>query len=699
MENGWSDKDAEAAVARYAGQGVNRDLALRTYTTRLLGSEPRLVIHGGGNTSVKTVMTDLAGEEAEVLCVKGSGWDMGSIEPAGLPAVRLAPLLKLAARDALSDEDMVNAQRCNLLDSTSPNPSVETLLHAFLPHKFIDHTHSNAVLTLTDQPDGDDLCKEVYGESMGYVPYIMPGFALAKKAMQVYRDNPGVEGLILLKHGIFTFGETAEEAYRRMIDKVTLAEQRIASAGRATLAGVSLPKGVGKARPKSLTPMRLPERIAPVAEVAPILRGLAALDRKDADPLRWVLDFRAGPEILEFVNGQEVDRYSQQGTATPDHVIRTKPKPLITPPPAADRLDAFAAGARVAMEAYKADYHAYFARNNRNLAVPKTELDPMPRVILVPGLGLFGLGASKKDAKVAADLAETNVEVISAAEAMSAFQVIPEPDIFEIEYWSLEQAKLGKGAEKPLARHVTVVTGGASGIGAACAAAFRAEGAEVAVLDLDGGAAEAVAARVGGLGIGCDVTDADAVRGAFDRVAAAFGGVDIVVSNAGAAWQGRIGEVSDQVLRDSFELNFWAHQTVARSAVRIMTVQGTGGCLLFNASKQAINPGPDFGPYGLPKAAALALMRQYAVDYGKDGIRASAVNADRIRSGLLTDEMVASRSKARGVSETDYMSGNLLGREVTAADVAQAFVHLALDRKTTAAVLTVDGGNIAAAVR
>ncbi len=699
MENGWSDKDAEAAVARYAGQGVNRDLALRTYTTRLLGSEPRLVIHGGGNTSVKTVMTDLAGEEAEVLCVKGSGWDMGTIEPAGLPAVRLEPLLKLAGRDALSDEDMVNAQRCNLLDSTSPNPSVETLLHAFLPHKFIDHTHSNAVLTLTDQPDGDDLCKEVYGESMGYVPYIMPGFALAKKAMEIYHDNPGVEGLILLKHGIFTFGETAEEAYRRMIDKVTLAEQRIAGAGRATLAGVSLPKGVGKARPKSLTPMRLPERIAPVAEVAPILRGLAALDREDGDSLRWVLDFRAGPEILEFVNGQEVDRYSQQGTATPDHVIRTKPKPLITPPPAADRLDAFAAGARVAMEAYKADYHAYFARNNRNLAVPKTELDPMPRVILVPGLGLFGLGASKKDAKVAADLAETNVEVISAAEAMSAFQVIPEPDIFEIEYWSLEQAKLGKGAEKPLARHVAVVTGGASGIGAACAAAFRAEGAEVAVLDLDGGAAEAVATRVGGLGIGCDVTDADAVRGAFDRVAAAFGGVDIVVSNAGAAWQGRIGEVSDQVLRDSFELNFWAHQTVARNAVRIMTVQGTGGCLLFNASKQAVNPGPDFGPYGLPKAAALALMRQYAVDYGKDGIRASAVNADRIRSGLLTDEMVASRSKARGVSETDYMSGNLLGREVTAADVAQAFVHLALDRKTTAAVLTVDGGNIAAAVR
>ncbi len=278
MENGWSDKDAEAAVAHYGDQGVNRDLALRTYTTRLLGSEPRLVIHGGGNTSVKTVMTDLVGEETDVLCVKGSGWDMGTIEPAGLPAVRLEPLLKLAGRDALSDEDMVNAQRCNLLDSTSPNPSVETLLHAFLPHKFIDHTHSNAVLALTDQPDGDDLCRDVYGDSMGYVPYIMPGFALAKKAMEVYREHPEVEGLILLKHGIFTFGESAEEAYRRMIDKVTMAEQRIAGAGRATVAGMSLPKGMGKSRPKSFTPMSLPERIAPVAEVAPILRGLAALD-------------------------------------------------------------------------------------------------------------------------------------------------------------------------------------------------------------------------------------------------------------------------------------------------------------------------------------------------------------------------------------------------------------------------------------
>ncbi|MCH7865628.1 MAG: SDR family oxidoreductase, partial [Proteobacteria bacterium] len=246
---------------------------------------------------------------------------------------------------------------------------------------------------------------------------------------------------------------------------------------------------------------------------------------------------------------------------------------------------------------------------------------------------------------------------------------------------------------------VVVVTGGGSGIGAATVRAFAEKGAEVAVLDKDAKAAEGVATAVGGIGIGCDVTDAGQVRRAFDRVARTFGGVDIVVSNAGAAWQGRIGEVPDKVLRQSFELNFFGHQSVARNAVRIMEAQGTGGCLLFNASKQAVNPGRDFGPYGLPKAATLALMRQYALDYGAAGIRSNAVNADRIRSGLLTGDMVKTRARARGLSQDDYMSGNLLGTEVTAADVARAFVDLALASKTTAAVITVDGGNIAAALR
>jgi NAD(P)-dependent dehydrogenase (short-subunit alcohol dehydrogenase family) len=317
----------------------------------------------------------------------------------------------------------------------------------------------------------------------------------------------------------------------------------------------------------------------------------------------------------------------------------------------------------------------------------------------VPGVGLFGVGASQGAARIAADIAETTVSVILDAEAMDQFASISEADIFEMEYWSLEQAKLGKGKAAALAGQVVAVTGAGGGIGAATARAFRAQGAEVAVLDRDLDAARETAKAVKGLAVACDVTDAAQVQAAFDRIAETYGGLDILVSNAGAAFTGKIGEVSDAVLRASFELNFFAHQAVAKAAVAVMARQKTGGVLLFNASKQAVNPGPDFGPYGLPKAAVIALARQYAVDYGAEGIRANAINADRIRSGLLTREMIASRAKARGLSEGEYMGGNLLKQEVTADDVASAFVALALAEKTTAAVLTVDGGNIAAAMR
>jgi rhamnose utilization protein RhaD (predicted bifunctional aldolase and dehydrogenase)/NAD(P)-dependent dehydrogenase (short-subunit alcohol dehydrogenase family) len=678
MKNLWSDSDAKAAIAQHVAKGIGEDLALRVYTTRLLGGEPKLVLHGGGNTSVKTTVADITGARLEVLCVKGSGWDMGTIEAPGLPAVRLGPLRELHGLQALSDEDMVNVQRSNLLDSKAPNPSVETLLHAFLPHKFIDHTHSNAVLALSDQPDGEELARDLYGKRAALVPYVMPGFALAKKTSEIARANPDIEGLILLKHGIFSMGATAEEAYTRMIDLVTLAEQRLAKAKRKIFPGAMLPM-----------------QSATAADVAPILRGLLSIPAKSGGreaAQRFVFEFRRSPEILAYVNGKEIVRYSQQGPVTPDHAIRTKPTPLIVPAPEAGKLDAFKAGAKEALDKYAADYHAYFVRHNGAQIVAKKELDPIPRVVMVPGLGLFGLGNSAKDAKIAADLAETTIEVIADAERLGTYSSIPWPDIFDIEYWSLEQAKLGAAAEKPLARRIAVVTGGASGIGAATAQALAREGAEVVVLDRD-------VSKVKGFAIACDVTKPDEVRSAFDKIAATYGGVDIVVSNAGAAWQGRIGDVEDATLRQSFELNFWAHQTVAQNAVRIMRAQGLGGCLLFNTSKQAVNPGPDFGPYGLPKAATLFLSRQYALDHGGDGIRSNAVNADRIRSGLLTDEMIAQRSKARGLSEADYMGGNLLGLEVTADDVAQAFVSLAKASKTTGAVVTVDGGNIAAALR
>jgi rhamnose utilization protein RhaD (predicted bifunctional aldolase and dehydrogenase)/NAD(P)-dependent dehydrogenase (short-subunit alcohol dehydrogenase family) len=685
MKSRWKNAEAREYIARYANEGINEDVALRVYTTRLLGRDPRLVLHGGGNTSVKTSVVDQLGDKASVLCVKGSGWDMGHIEPAGLPAVRMDVLRRLQSRDALSDEDMVSIQRTALISPASPNPSVETLLHAFLPHKFIDHTHSTAVLALTDQPDGDAICAEVYGDRAALVPYVMPGFGLAKLAAEVQAANPGVEGLILLKHGIFSFGETAEEAYSRMIALVTLAEAYIAAAGKRTLKAAVLPK-----------------KTLPVEEVAPIVRGAVSecLDDNDGLWRRQVLAFRTSEPIRNFVDGADIVRYAQQGVVTPDHTIRTKNWPLILPAPAEH--DLFQAATRDAVLTFVASYHDYFARHSGQSGPDKNELDPMPRVALVPGVGIFGMGKSAKDAAIAADITENMIDVVTDAEAIGSFQPVPEADLFDVEYWSLEQAKLSKGAENPLARQVAVVTGGAGGIGAATARALAAHGAEVVVFDRDDVGARRIASEIGGAALGfcCDVTDPTQVANAFAQVCISFGGIDIVVSNAGAAWQSRIGEVDDADLRASFELNFFAHQSVAKEATRIMVAQGTGGCLLFNTSKQAVNPGPDFGPYGLPKAATLFLMRQYALDYGYAGIRTGAVNADRVNTGIFADGLLEQRAKARNLTPEEYLrSGNLLNREVKAEDVAQAFVDLALARKSTGAVMTVDGGNIAAALR
>jgi len=459
---------------------------------------------------------------------------------------------------------------------------------------------------------------------------------------------------------------------------------------------------------------RLSREIESAAAVAPIVRG--ACSEKDGQVegawRRLVLDFRPIEPFRDFFDYPHFARISQAGVVTPDHTIRTKNWPLVLPPPETGKLDAFAAATRKAAQVFVEHYQSYFERNNKRAGGIKHELDPLPRVVLVRDLGFFGLGPTKRDAAIAADIAETWMETVLGAEAVGRFESISEADMFDCEYWPLEQAKLaptlpspasggGLGRGLPLLGQIAAVTGAAGAIGAACAKAFAAAGAEVALLDVNVDAAREAAKLIGptALAVECDVTDAGSVNAAFDKIAAHFGGIDILIANAGAAWQGRIGEIDEAILRQSFELNFYGHQRVAQAAVKIMRAQNTGGCLLFNVSKQAVNPGPNFGPYGVPKAALLALMRQYALDYGADGIRANAVNADRIRSGLLTPDMIASRSKARGLSEKDYMSGNLLGREVTADDVAQAFLHQALALKTTADVTTVDGGNIAAAMR
>lgn len=684
MKSLWNDADAEKMVAHYAAKGVGRELALRVYTTRLLGGEPRLVLHGGGNTSVKLKVEDLLGEEWDVLCVKGSGWDMAVIEPAGLPAVKLGSLLRARKLDRLSDEDMVALQRANLIDPASPNPSVETLLHAFLPHRFVDHTHSTAVLAIVDQEDSEPLCRKVFGPKMGFVPYIKPGFDLAKAAAEIFERDRSVEGLILDKHGIFTFGDTAREAYERMIAHVSAAEDYVAAAARP----------VAKAD-------ALPAKLATAGEIAPILRGSVAFPRGEGKFDRFIADFRTSDAVRDFISRRDLPRLAETGVSTPDLSIRIKTGPIVLAAPDATDLAGYARDVRERVAAYVAAYTDYFTGNDARDDVKRTMLDPMPRLALVPGLGMFGFGRTLKDARIASDVGEMWIEAVAGAEAVGKFHPLSKPELFELEYWSLEQAKLAGAKSLPLTGQVVLVTGGAGAIGASTARLFAANGAHAVVADLDGAKAKesAKAAGNGSIGVACDVTDPASVRAAFDAAVAAFGGVDIVVSNAGAAWEGGIGEIDDALLRQSFELNFFAHQTVAQNAVRLFKLQRTGGSLLFNTSKQAVNPGANFGAYGLPKAATLFLSRQYALEYGKIGVRSNAVNADRIRSGLLTGDMIASRSKARGLSEKDYMSGNLLGLEVSAEHVAQAFLHHALAERTTGDVTTVDGGNIAAALR
>jgi len=700
MKSLWSDQDASACVAAYAALGVPPELALRTYSARLLGANPKLVLHGGGNTSVKLTMTDVLGDAVRVLCVKGSGWDLATIEPAGHPAVRMDSLFRLRQLERLSDEAMVNALRTNLLDNTAPTPSVEALLHAYVPHTFIDHTHALAAIVVADQPDSEALCREIYGDELVWVPYVMPGFELAQVVARAVEAHPQAHGLLLAKHGLFSFGDTARQSYERMIDFVTRAEEFIAARKVARVASGLQSQARDGSRVQATSANTAASTVS-MADVAPFLRGALADIAPPGSPKHWVLDLRADAQALEFANGIGQTEVAQRGVATPDHVIRMKGRPLVLAAPVAGQLDAWTQDLQARLAGFVSQYQAYFERNNARVGGIKTMLDPLPRVIVLPGVGMVGVGKTAAEASVNADVMASWMEVVTDADACGTYEPVSEAHEFDMEYWSLEQAKLGKSAAKPLQGRVVVVTGAGSGIGAATARAFAAQGAELALLDLDGAAAQSVAQSISrqALGLLCDVTGAESVRSAFAAVVQRFGGIDIVVSNAGVALPGGMLKLPDEVLRKSFEVNFFAHQRVAQTAVTVMKQQRLGGVLLFNVSKQAVNPGPDFGAYGTSKAALLALVRQYALEHGKDGIRVNAVNADRIRSGLLNDATIALRAKARGLSEADYMGGNLLGQEVTAQDVAQAFVVSAQLAKTTGNVLTVDGGNVAAMLR
>ncbi|MCF6271941.1 MAG: bifunctional aldolase/short-chain dehydrogenase [Rhodobacteraceae bacterium] len=685
--NRWNDSDAKKFMDAAGDDPADRELALRVYTSRLIGGDLNLVLHGGGNTSCKLERQDIFGNPEKVLHVKGSGWDLGIIEAAGLPGVRLDPLVKLRALNALSDEDMVNLQRANLLDSTSPNPSVETLLHAFLPHKYVDHTHASAMLALADLPNAEAVVKEIFGNRLVCVPFIMPGFELAKVAAEVYDANPDVEGLILINHGHFAFGDSAKESYDRLIAHTNEVE-------------AWLQKTSGQVPAVATGSSEAME--AKAAEILPMLRGIIGTRNagftKNRDFPMPVMNLRTGANVQAFIARDDLAALSRRGVATPDHVIRTKNYPVLI------TAEIMAGGHKAvakAVDDYIAQYTDYFTTNNARLGGIKTMLMPTPNLAWIEGVGVVGISANAKAANAASDLAAQNMNVMTNGEACGGFHPVSPEQLFDMEYWSLEQAKLGKGKPPALQGRVVMITGGGGAIGLATAQSFAALGANIFIVDLEPSALDAALNTLGAghAGIALDITAEGAEDQATDACIRAFGGLDILVSNAGAAWTGEMANLPDETLRKSFELNFFAHQRFAKAAAAVFKAQGRGGQILFNVSKQAVNPGKGFGAYGIPKAATFFLLRQLALELGSMGVRVNGINADRIRSGLLDEDFVAERAKARGIDEETYMAGNLLKREVEAHHVGNAFVALALSERTTAHVMTVDGGNIEAALR
>ncbi|MHA1127504.1 MAG: bifunctional aldolase/short-chain dehydrogenase [Alphaproteobacteria bacterium] len=685
--NRWNDVDAKKFVAAQDNP-ADQELALRVYSSRIIGQDRDLVMHGGGNTSCKLKRPDIFGNEMDVLHIKGSGWNLGTIEAVGLPAVRLKPLMELRKLDALNDEDMVNLLRSNLLDSTSPNPSVESLLHAFLPHNYIDHTHATAMLALADLPNVEDVVAEIFGGRLACVPFIMSGIDLAKAAADIYDANPSVEGLILINHGHFAFGDTAKQSYDRLIEHTNTVEAWLEKTSG------SVPKNAAGSSVKMS---------AQAADILPMLRGIIgdanAKFSGNRDYPMPIMDLQNGENVQEFFERDDLTALSRRGVVTPDHVIRTKNYPLhLTAETLAKGRDAVAK----AVDDYIAEYTAYFTSNAARFADgEKTLLMPTPNLAWVEGLGVVGISANANAASAVSDLAAQNITAVTNAEGCGGFRPIDTEILFDMEYWSLEQAKLDKSTAPYFQGRVVMITGGGGAIGLSTAQEFAALGANIFLVDLEPKALETALNTLGDGhdGIALDITAKGAAQKATEACIQRFGGLDILVSNAGAAWTGELADLDDDILRKSFELNFFAHQTFAKAAAGVFATQGRGGQMLFNVSKQAVNPGKGFGAYGIPKAATFFLLRQLALELGPQGVRVNGINADRIRSGLLDEAFVAERAKARGIDEETYMAGNLIRREVEAKHVALAFVALAQSERTTAHVMTVDGGNIEAALR
>lgn len=695
MQNRWSDDAAIEFVARYASR-YGEDLALRTYTSRLIGSEPGLVLHGGGNTSVKGSWTNILGEQIDALFIKASGYDLAGIEPDGHVAIGLEYLRKLRVLSALSDEAMVNALRTQQFSSCG-TPSIEALAHAFAPGRFVDHTHADAILTLTNQTDGDVQIRHALGDDVLVLPYVSPGLQLAKQVADACDANPRARAMVWMHHGILTWGDSARESYDRMIELVSRAEEYVE---RRAYRPLHCSSSVSVATAET----RLPR-------VAPLVRGLLALATGNPDRRyqRVLLCPLINDEVLGVVNSRCGRELSVSPPLTPDHLVRTGVLPAWVDDPDYEDEHRFRTQLEEALQLYADEYRAYLDRHASRMPSGMGPFPPVPRVLLLPGLGALCVGRDARDAAIGRDITARTLAAKAKIAAMGGTYLgLKEEHLFDMEYRPLQHAKIGRRGDLALAGEVALVTGAAGAIGSGICERLLEHGAHVAVTDLEGPNLASLVAELSErfpdqvIGVPLDVTDPDSVSAGFDGVSRAWGGVDIVVINAGLAHVSSLEDMDIERFQRLQRVNTDGTLLLLREASRHFKRQRTGGDIVLVSTKSVFAPGARFGAYSATKTAAHQLARIASLELAEADIRVNMVAPDAVfshgdrRSGLWL-EVGPDRMRARNLQADDleeyYRQRNLLKARVTADHVANAVLFFVTRQTpTTGATLPIDGG-------
>lgn len=634
------------------------DLDLRVYTSRLLGRDASLVLHGGGNTSVKSTATNLFGEVEEILYVKGSGWDLATIEAEGFAPVKMDMLLKMAELKELSDTDMVKYQRLAMTNPSAPNPSVEAILHAIIPFKFVDHTHTDAVVTITNTEGGEDKIKELYGDKVLVIPYIMPGFVLAKLIYDMTRDVnwDELEGMVLMNHGLFTFSDDAKKSYEKTIELVDKAERYLEAKGAILHVEKS------DASFELLT-------LAKIRKEVSNLKGAATISILNES------------DLALYFSKQDVEKIALRGPLTPDHVIRTKRIPAILG-------DDF----RADLASFVKEYKEYFEANKTT----ETLLNSAPNFAVLKGNGTLSFGANAKEANIIKDINDHTFEAILKAEKLGGYKALSAKNIFEVEYWSLEQAKLKGGGKLPeFSGKVAVVTGAASGIGLAIAKMLNSRGAAIVALDINS-EVEKIFAKSDTIGVKCDLTRSQDIQNAVERAVKSFGGIDIVVSNAGIFTPSEnLDSLSDENWQRSMDINLTSHQKLIKYTAPFLKL-GVDATLIMVASKNFPAPGKGAAAYSVAKAGQTQLARIAALELGEFGVRVNTLHPHAVfDTAIWTEEVLANRAKAYNMSVEEYKTNNVLKTEIKSNDVAELVCAMAgrAFAKTTGSQVAIDGGS------